>query len=131
MQVKTSEEFEKIWNEIPLDLELSTPDKVCSKPFVVVEHNLDKISVRSNSRNHIVIHKGAFVAVLRFLAEGHHYADRPCLVAASYDLPGTLGYTAKRANINRAVVITYILPVLQQLDIVGIDRGRPNRTWLL
>ncbi len=125
------EDFEAFWCVLPLGKELVTPDKGRATHFVVAETSQDWVRVRPRGGASITISKAAFIATLRFLVDGLHYSDRPCLVASSIGLPGTLGYEAKKANASKVVVIPYVLPILKDAGLVEIDSRRPNQVWLL
>ena len=131
MRELSNNDFNDFWEGIAQDKPLRTPDKGRTASFTVTRHNATGLEVRTNKGNTVRIRREAFCAVLRHLAQDHHGLERPCVVASSYDVPGCLGFAAKQANDNAAVVITYILPILQDAGIVGIDGNRPNRTWLL
>ena len=131
MRELSNNDFNDFWEGIAQDIPLRTPDKGRTASFTVTRRNATGLEVRTNKGNTVRIRREAFCAVLRHLARDHHGLERPCVVASSYDVPGFLGFAAKQANDNAAVVITYILPILQDAGIVGIDGNRPNRTWLL
>ncbi|WP_202758913.1 hypothetical protein [Delftia acidovorans] len=131
MRELSNNDFNDFWEGIAQDKPLRTPDKGRTASFTVTRRNATGLEVRTNKGNTVRIRREAFCAVLRHLAQDHHGLERPCVVASSYDVPGFLGFAAKQANDNAAVVISYILPILQDAGIVGIDGNRPNRTWLL
>jgi len=131
VRVLSDNDFNAFWDGIAQDKPLKTPDKGRTASFTVIRRSDSSLEVRTHKGNTVRIRREAFGAVLRHLAQEHHGAERPCIVASSQHRPGFLGFAAKQANDNAAVVITYILPILQDAGLVEIDGNRPNRTWLL
>jgi len=131
VRVLSNNDFNAFWDGIAQDKPLKTPDKGRTASFTVIRRSDSGLEVRTHKGNTVRIRREAFGAVLRHLAQEHHGAERPCIVASSQHRPGFLGFAAKQANDNAAVVITYILPILQDAGLVEIDGNRPNRTWLL
>lgn len=131
VRVLSNNDFNAFWDGIAQDKPLKTPDKGRTASFTVIRRSDSSLEVRTHKGNTVRIRREAFGAVLRHLAQEHHGAERPCIVASSQHRPGFLGFAAKQANDNAAVVITYILPILQDAGLVEIDGNRPNRTWLL
>lgn len=131
VRVLSNSDFNAFWDGIAQDKPLKTPDKGRTASFTVIRRSDSGLEVRTHKGNTVRIRREAFGAVLRHLAQEHHGAERPCIVASSQHRPGFLGFAAKQANDNAAVVITYILPILQDAGLVEIDGNRPNRTWLL
>jgi hypothetical protein len=124
-------DFNAFWERIAQGKVFMTPDKGRAAAFTVTDRCQDRLRVRSQRGNSVSIGRQAFAAVLRHLAAGGHDAEHPCPIGSNQDRPGTLGFSAKQANGHQAMVITYILPILQDAGLVAIDGNRPNRTWLL
>lgn len=131
VQILSNEDFENFWRSIPVGKELYTPDKGRGKAFIIVEVSPDWVRVRAKGSASILVDKTAFIAALRFLAEGQNYEDRPCLIASSIQLPGMLGYETRKVNRSKVAVIAYILPILKNAGLVEINSGRPNLVWLV
>ncbi|MBH8613793.1 hypothetical protein I4N56_024995 [Pseudomonas mohnii] len=82
----------------------------------------------------IVIPKAAFEAVVEYLHDNGHHAGNPCTIESDndHDKAGPLCKIARRlpAGGYGPRTITYLLPILEQLGVVGIRPSRPTAVWL-
>ncbi len=119
---------ETIWNEIPKSGKYTTPD-LQKGPSFQAKKTSKVVNILTSGKTSFPIPKEAFTAALKYLIEhGLLNKDTSCEVNASQTNPGPLNkatrkYTADRMN------ISYILPILAPIGLVGIDGKRKNKIW--
>ena len=107
-----------------------TPDEKKGARFKIVESDEFTVSIKTTGGSNVQIRRDSFIAALFFLLqEGHMSKERGCLIGASIGKPGSLD-TATRVHSGGTMVISYILPILAETGIVGIDGKSPNVTWI-
>jgi hypothetical protein len=82
----------------------------------------------ATTRTIIAIPRQYFLIALDYLVRHNHDRDRPCEIRSSFSAPGPLNLATQ---VNGVVTIMYILPILHQMGLVGIDATRPATTWLV
>lgn len=110
---------------------LRTPSQRSSFGVDSVTSERVKVSV---GKAGVVIPKAAFAAVLEYLRVNDHHAGNPCAIDSDNDpvKAGPLCKIARRlpAGTYGPRTITYVLPILEQLGVVGISPKRPTVVWL-
>jgi len=121
--------IKKIWPKLPIDKRYRTPDLYKGKDFYIDEKSNQRIKIVPQN---ISITKSSFLAALHYLFKNQHHFKNPCEIRSSNSRaesgPLCIASRDKNANVR---CINYILPILQNFQIVGIDPVRPNKTWLL
>lgn len=108
----------------------TTPDEQKGADFIVVESDESTISIKTTGGSIVQISRDSFIAALFLLIqEGHMSKERVCLIGANICDPGSLD-SATRVQSGGTMVISYILSILAETGIVGIDGERPNVTWI-
>lgn len=119
----------RIWPKLQLGKRYRTPDLYKGKDFYIEEKTNQTIKIRPQ---HIAISKESFLAALHYLLQNKHNFNNQCEIRSSNSKetagPLCLASRDKNATIR---CINYILPILQNNQIVGIDPVRPNKTWLI
>ena len=119
----------KIWLKLKIGRRYRTPDLYKGKDFCIEEKS--SISIKIKPQN-ISITKKSFLAVLHYLIQNEHHFKNQCEIRSSNSRkaagPLCLASRDKNSNVR---CINYILPILQNFQIVGIDPVRPNKTWLI
>jgi hypothetical protein len=117
------------WQSIAHAGVLDTPS--WSRTFTVAAVDADSIRVETRGGSRITLRRAAFEAALGHLAHhGHVDRARQCGIRSKRGQSGTLSQAISAANGSQTVVVTYVLPILQHLDLVEIARSSPNTTWL-
>lgn len=116
-----------VWNNIDTvcrGVELKTPSDQSS--FTVAEVQQDKIVITLGSKSDMSIDKVAFEGALRYLLEHGHHEGAKCEIRSAdrYEDAGPLCQAARGASRTRAS--TYVLPILKQMGLVGIDPRAPG-----
>jgi hypothetical protein len=107
-----------------------TPDETIGANFSLSCAEGDEIRITTSGGSVIRISQASFVAAIAFLLKnGHVGEENSCRIGADLGTPGGLDETT-RVHSSGVMVISYILPILSKTGIIGIDGGRPNRTWL-
>ena len=107
-----------------------TPDDEKGAEFTVKESDEFWIRIETTGNSLITIQRDSFVAAIRYLMlHGHLGEDKSSPIGASIDNPGPLDLETRGPS-GGTMVIPYILPLLANLGVVGIDGSRPNKTWL-
>ena len=99
VRVLSNNDFNAFWDGIAQDKPLKTPDKGRTASFTVIRRSDSGLEVRTHKGNTVRIRREAFGAVLRHLAQEHHGAERPCIVASSQQparLSGLCGQAGQR-----------------------------------
>lgn len=122
--------IDKIWKKLATDQRFNTPSERANFYINNIAHNRVIIITENNTR--INIQKEAFAATLNYLISNGHNIENPCEIRSNNDpqLAGPLCTAARQEN-NNIRCINYILPILAQYQMVGIDGTRPNKTWFL
>ena len=121
--------IDEVWRELRSGQTFRTPDFLRGVNFFLNHINNDYWII--NPQN-IQISKEAFINTFHYLKSNDHYENNPCEIRSSNnpENAGPLCRTARRVN-NNVRCINYILPILAEYEIVGINSNRPNKTWLL
>lgn len=119
------------WSILQQGQTFNTPSK--GKSFEISSVTPDKITIKTQGGTQIDFRRRAFLATLNFLSENKHIASNKVKIGSNKDIAkaGPLCIAARNANGPNVMVITYILPILSQIGLVGIDDNLPNRTWLI
>jgi len=118
-----------VWNFISVNRTYRTPDYVKGVLFEIEERNSYFIVI---SPQNIKISKKAFIATIHYLKSNQHSMSSPCKIKSSNAkaTAGPLCAAAREENKN-VRCINYILPILQEYLVVGINHAQPNTTWLV
>jgi len=119
----------KVWPKLKIGRPYRTPDLYKGKDFYIEKKSSQKIKIAPQN---ISITKESFLAALHFLIQNEHYFKNQCEICSSNSrkTAGPLCRASRDKNSN-VRCINYILPILQNSQIVGIDPVRPNKTWLI
>lgn len=119
-----------IWDSIKNIKEIKTPSGKRCFYISTVSDNL--ISINTENKGKVGIQKTSFVAVMDYLISNKHTNKIRCKIKSSNtrENSGPLCLAARDAN-NDVRSITYIVPILATLNVLGMDGGKPNTTWLL
>lgn len=121
--------IKNIWLKMPIGKRYRTPDLYKGKDFYIDEKSNQGIKIVPQN---ISITKASFLAALHHLFENEHHFKNQCEIRSSNSrtASGPLCIASRDKNSN-VRCINYILPILQNFQIVGIDPVRPNKTWLI
>ena len=124
-----------IWPEISTPGKtLLTPDDVKGAEFTIIESNPTLIKIKTYSGSPIIIDRESFHAALHFLlSNGYTSSSKACEIGSSNDNPGELDRVTRKTGLR---VINYILPILAEAGVIGIDGVRnskhpKNTTWAI
>ncbi|VVP39185.1 hypothetical protein PS850_04811 [Pseudomonas fluorescens] len=110
---------------------LRTPSQSASFNVGSVTPERVKVSV---GKTGLVVPKAAFEAALEYLHANDHHAGNPCVIESDndYEKAGPLCKAARLlpSGSYGQRNITYVLPILEQLGVVGISPKRPTSVWL-
>ncbi len=115
--------LEAIWNHIAHacdGIRLETPAK--KSAFTVSEVRADELVIILSSDNTMKIGKAAFEDALRYLLENGHHDGARCQIQSSSDHERA-GPLCRAVRTNGTRNITYVLPILERMGLVGIDAG--------
>lgn len=121
--------IDKIWPKMQTGRRYRTPDLYKGKDFFIEEKSNQKIKIKPQN---VSITKESFLASLHYLIQNEHHFENQCEIRSSNsrEEAGALCLVSRDENSN-VRCINYILPILQNFQIVGIDPVRPNKTWLI
>lgn len=110
---------------------LRTPSQRSSFGVESVTPERVKVAV---GKSGLVISKAAFEAALEYLHANDHHAGNPCVIESDNDHEKS-GPLCKAARLLPSGAygqrnITYVLPILEKLGVVGISPKRPTCVWL-
>lgn len=115
--------------------ELQTPSGKAR--FRITKVDAHRVMVETGSRDsQLALTRTAFQQTLNYLASNNHYGEAQAVEIGSNHTYKEAGPLCQAAR-NRAegepgpTNITYILPILEQCQAVGIRSTTPNSTWLL
>jgi hypothetical protein len=127
--------IDSIWTEISTPgTQLFTPDEIKGAEFTITESNSTQIKIKTCSGSPIIIDKESFHAALHFLlSNGYTSPSKACEIRSSNDNPGEQDLVSRKGSLR---VINYILPILAEAGVVGIDGVRnskhpKNTTWAI
>jgi len=110
---------------------LRTPSR--RSEFDVDSVTLDRVKVAVGDTT-LMIPKAAFEAVLDYLHVNGHHAGNPCVIESNNDhkKAGPLCKVSRKLPTGTFGPrnITYVLPILERLGIVGINQKLPTAVWL-
>ena len=131
MNSLTNHLITSIWPEIAENgLEYKTPDDQLGSPFTVVGSDNSCIKIETAGGNPITIQRESFTAAIVYLLEnGHLSKTKACAIGANIGDPSPLDQ-ATRVYSRGVMVISYIVPILAEAGVVGINGKRPNATWI-
>lgn len=118
--------------------ELQTPLNSSNTRFRITGVSSDSVTIQTGVRDtQLTLTRTAFQQTLDYLSEHRHFGQAHAVEIRSKqqsDDAGPLCQAARRKPDGKlgTVVITYILPILEQCHAVGIQRETtPTSTWLL
>jgi len=122
-----------IWHllsQLQINTEFTTPDNALGAAFTIERVSEEEIKIKTQNGTEVNISIRAFVEPILYLLQHHHNENNPVHIASDNDTnkSGPLCLAAREKNSN-VRCINYILPILQQYEIVGIDGNRPNRCY--
>jgi hypothetical protein len=126
------QEIESIWPKLTSGQDFRTPDLLRGAIFSISYINNDLLKIRTRNGSIVAVSKGAFVHTLHYLNSNGHNENNPCEIRSSQNPEdaGPLCRISRQAN-NNVRCINYILPILAEYNLVGINGNRPNTTWLI
>jgi hypothetical protein len=118
-----------VWRNIAVGHRYRTPDLYKGKDFTIEEKTQERLMI---SPQKVSVSKSAIAATIHYLRSNQHDMDSPCEIRSSNDkaTAGPLCCAAREEN-DGVRCINYVLPILQENAVVGINPARPNTTWLL
>ena len=127
--------IDSIWDkigQIDSEFKFGTPAK--NKPFrlSVTGHGQDSLTILTSENNPVTIRKQAFEnALVYLLSHGHVNRESACSIAANKvrENAGPLSQSTHAQN--EPMNITYVLPILKHMGLVGIEPAKPSSTWLV
>ncbi len=121
--------IDDVWLHLAKGQTYRTPDIKQGVPFTIDSVTLTSISI---SPQNIQIARLSFSDALHYLRANHHTCAKPCAVESSNN-PNSSGplCDAARSKNSNVRCINYILPILQNHGLVGIDGNQPNTTWII
>ncbi|VAW76588.1 hypothetical protein MNBD_GAMMA12-2269 [hydrothermal vent metagenome] len=122
--------IDDVWLRLRTNQVYRTPDHERGVTFLLSEVNEASIEILPQE---LVINRVCFSDVVHYLRYYQHYDTNPCTINSNDDpnLSGDLCLTARVRNHNERRCINYILPILQNHGLAGIDCTEPNTTWLV
>ncbi|MYM33755.1 hypothetical protein GTP38_05310 [Duganella sp. FT94W] len=117
--------LEQCWNSFPDSAQLRSPSQRAL--FDVLKRDSATMEVTTTGQTRIDIPRSALDGALAYLTAGGHTKDNPCEIRNKYHAPGPL---AQATAVNGTQTIHYVLPILQQMGLVGIHSGVPNTAWV-
>ncbi|POD78499.1 hypothetical protein BKM17_06840 [Pseudomonas syringae group genomosp. 3] len=115
--------------------ELQTPS--LSARFHITTVDANRVVIETGSKNsQLTLTRAAFQQTLDYLAGNNHFGHTQAVEVGSnhtYENAGPLCRAARYSAEGKPgpTNITYILPILEQCQAVGIRSTTPNSTWLL
>lgn len=121
-----------IWPSIGPLTDLVTPDDEAGRRFTIENRSEDLVIIRTEQGSSIKVNRAAFEEALLYLVENKHGNSNPCEIRSSqiFDKAGPL-CRATRALNGGTRVISYIVPVLVSVGLLGVSGTRPNTVWLV
>jgi len=124
-----------IWNSISAACQASLDTPARQSRFTVREVKQDGITILTSGETTLYIARQAFEGALRYLLSHGHDAQSMCPIGSNvnYDDAGPLCRAARTAP-NGQMNITYVLPVLEKMGLVGIEprSGKiASATWFI
>lgn len=115
--------------------ELQTPSR--SARFRIANIDANRVVIETGSGDsQLALTRAAFQQTLDYLAGNNHFGPTHAVEIGSshtYETAGPLCQAARNKTGGKPgrTNITYILPILEQCQAVGIRSSTPNSTWLL
>lgn len=124
--------IEQAWSDIgklPPGHAFRTPTGRRTFSLVSVEHGHLTIATAKSQAS---IDKADFENALRYLMDQEHTVHSPCPIGSNkvYAKAGPLCQAARSASKGR-MNITYVLPILKEVGVVGIGSGMPSTAWFI
>lgn len=115
--------------------ELQTPSRSARFRVVGVDENRVLIETESGA-SQLALTRAAFQQTLDYLAANSHFGQAQAVEISSNHTYTDAGPLCKAARYRAEgqpgrTNITYVLPILEQCQAVGIRSTTPNSTWLL
>ena len=131
MNPANSDRLAAQWHSMEQGKNLRTPTK--RKTFEISFIYPDEVIIKTQGGTNIPIKRQAFLAVLNFLTENKHNRSNKVEIESNKvrAKAGPLCLAARKGNGSTTMVITYILPILADIGLVGIDSNIPTRTWII
>ena len=135
MSILAKNRVNQVWSQITQPRTLCTPSR--KKPFSVVKSTPNDITIEvgSQGESRLVITRDQFESTIDYLNQNGHGLGMPCRLDSSNSPdkagPLCLACRTKSASGYGPRVITYILPILESVGVVGIDGKAPASTWLV
>lgn len=119
------------WDAIQQGQILFTPSQ--RKSFKISSITPVKIIVKTEGHTEIPLTRAAFLAALAYLRQYGHTAINKVEIGSNkvYEQAGPLCRAIRDANGVSRMVSTYVIPILAEMGLVGINKGLPNKTWLI
>lgn len=134
MSILAKQKIAGVWPQIVAPRALATPSK--SKPFKVVSNTSSEMTIEVGAgKNLLVISRENFESTIDYLNMHDHGPHRPCRIDANADPlkagPLCLACRKTSAGDYGPRLITYVLPILADVGVVGLNGDAPATTWLI
>lgn len=134
MSILAKQKIAGVWSQIVAPRALATPSK--RKPFKVVSNTSSEITIEVGAgKNLLVVSRENFESTIDYLNMHDHGPDRPCRIEANADPvkagPLCLACRKTSAGDYGPRLITYVLPILADVGVVGLNGDAPAATWLI
>ena len=122
--------IEGLWIHLQVGQQYRTPDLERGADFEISGRTATEIVIQPQG---LTIPARAFAATLHYLRVHDHRKTNPCRIASSSDpdKAGPLCKAAREEMPGRQRCINYVVAILAQFDILGVDGRRPNTVWVL
>lgn len=119
------------WATIKQGKVLSTPSK--RKTFEIVSITPENITIKTEGETEININRAAFMAAIDYLQQHNHFTANKVRIGSNkvYEYASHLCRAIRDANGANIMISTYVIPILAEMGLVGIDCSCPNRTWII
>ena len=134
MSILAEQKIAGVWTQIVAPRVLETPSQ--KKPFKVVSNTSSEMTIEVGAgKSLLVISRENFESTIDYLNIHDHGPHRPCRIDANADPlkagPLCLACRKTAAGDYGPRLITYVLPILADLDVVGLNGNAPATTWLI
>lgn len=120
------------WNDIrSIHPQHAIPGPTGISAFTLVSVEPEQLTI-ATARSRATISREHFENALGYLMDNGHDVASPCRIGSNkeYAKAGPL-CRAARARPEGRMNITYVLPILREVGLVGIDPKRPSTAWFV
>lgn len=119
------------WSTLRPGQIIQTPSQ--RKSFQILSISARNITIKTEGETKIEINRAALLAALDYLRHNKHIVANKVKIGSNkvYNQAGPLCRATRDANGVNIMVSTYVIPLLAETGLVGIDCCRPNKTWFV